>query len=180
METKDAQDAVATNHEIVKLVAELERVKAHYERAESARHEAVEELRLASAKAAAGREALAQAEDRARLAEFSRASVLRDARDARDALRLEMEILEERTARATTDRWQREADDAVSGKPRRERINGGSDDESESESESGSDESSVDEETEEQSGSDANDDAEEEDDLPSRLVSMLNVENMGR
>ena len=110
---------MATNHEIVKLVAELERVKAHYERAESARHEAVEELRLASAKAAAGREALAQAEDRARLAEFSRASVLRDARDARDALRLEMEILEERTARATTDRWQREADDAVSGKPRR-------------------------------------------------------------
>jgi hypothetical protein len=88
--------------------------------------------------------------------------------------------LEERTARATTDRWQREADDAVSGKPRRERINGGSDDESESESESGSDESSVDEETEEQSGSDATDDAEEEDDLPSRLVSMLNVENMGR
>ena len=38
----------------------------------------------------------------------------------------------------------------------------------------------MDEETEEQSGSDATDDAEEEDDLPSRLVSMLNVENMGR
>ena len=170
VETKEQQDVLHTNHEIIRLALELENCKGFLSRAETSRAEAVEELRGASRKAAAGAEALAQAKDRAHLAEQSRANVLRDAQVARQTLRLEIEALEEQAAKATAERWAREADDAAAGVPPARGVN--------EDEESGSEES-VDEELAEWSGSsDAEDTV--EGDLPGRLVQMLNVENLGR
>ena len=89
---------------------------------------------------------------------------------ARQTLRLEIEALEEQAAKATAERWAREADDAAAGVPPARGVN--------EDEESGSEES-VDEELAEWSGSsDAEDTV--EGDLPGRLVQMLNVENLGR
>ena len=150
MQARDAQDAVRTSEAVATLRAELAMARAAAERAESAKADAVAELRDAVARAGAGREALAQAEDRARLAEASRANALEDAAAARRTARREMEALEEEVARAAAGRWAADVDGGE--------RDGDAADEASSEGAS-SDSSAVDEE-----------------DLPSRLVGMLDVE----
>ena len=154
MQARDAQDAVQTSEAVATLRAELAMARAAAERAESAKADAVAELRDAVARAGAGREALAQAEDRARLAEASRANALEDAAAARRAARREMEALEEEVARAAAGRW---AADVDGGERDRER-----------------DDETADEASSEGASSDSS--AVDEEDLPSRLVGMLDVE----
>jgi len=154
MQARDAQDAVQTSEAVATLRAELAMARAAAERAESAKADAVAELRDAVARAGAGREALAQAEDRARLAEASRANALEDAAAARRTARREMEALEEEVARAAAGRW---AADVDGGERDRER-----------------DDETADEASSEGASSDSS--AVDEEDLPSRLVGMLDVE----
>ena len=154
MQARDAQDAVRTSEAVATLRAELAMARAAAERAESAKADAVAELRDAVARAGAGREALAQAEDRARLAEASRANALEDAAVARRTARREMEALEEEVARAAAGRW---AADVDGGERDGER-----------------DDDTADEASSEGASSDSS--AVDEEDLPSRLVGMLDVE----
>ena len=169
MQARDAQDAVRTSETIAILEAELAHAKAAAERAEAAKADAVAELREAVASAGAGREALAQAEDRARLAEASRATALEDARVARRTMLREMEALEEDVARAAAGRW---AEDAECGETKETQSAFGRGDEASDASleTAGEGSSAV-----SSSGSSAVDE-EDEEDLPSRLVGMLDVE----
>ena len=165
MQARDAQDAVRTSEAIAGLEAELARAKAAAERAEAAKADAVAELRDAVARAGAGREALAQAEDRARLAEASRANALEDARVARRAMLREMEALEEDVARAAAGRWAEEAERGAACATRGA-IGTSSEEASDESDETASEGSGADEETR----------GVDEEDLPSRLVGMLDVE----
>ena len=168
MQARDAQDAVKTSETILKLEAELAVAKASAERAEAAKAEAVADLREAEKRAGAGREALAQAEDRARFAELSRANALKDAAVAQRTMRREMEALEEEVARAAAGRWAADADGVGGASRRKTKTDASSDETGEEGSESSESESIAGE------SSDAS--AVDEEDLPSRLIGMLDVE----
>jgi hypothetical protein len=162
-----------TSETIAKLEAELAVAKASAERLEAAKAELVADLREAEKRAGAGREALAQAEDRARFAEVSRANALKDAAVAQRTMRREMEALEQEVARAAAGRWAADADGVGKETSRRATKTVAEDVTRDETGEEGSESS---ESESESMGESSDASAVDPEDLPSRLIGMLDVE----
>jgi hypothetical protein len=176
MQARDAQDSLKTSETILKLKAELAVAKASAERLEAAKAELVADLREAEKRAGAGREALAQAEDRARFAEVSRANAIKDAAVAQRTMRREMEALEQEVARAAAGRWAADADGVGKETSRRATKTVAEDVARDETGEDGSESSESSESESESMGESSDASAVDPEDLPSRLIGMLDVE----
>jgi hypothetical protein len=176
MQARDAQDSLKTSETILKLKAELAVAKASAERLEAAKAELLADLREAEKRAGAGREALAQAEDRARFAEVSRANAIKDAAVAQRTMRREMEALEQEVARAAAGRWAADADGVGKETSRRATKTVADDVARDETGEDGSESSESSESESESMGESSDASAVDPEDLPSRLIGMLDVE----